>query len=239
LPNLSNLNGTLRYGVEFLNEASKNKFSHDYFKSKSVVVIGGGNVAIDAARTALRYKAESVEIICLEQFDEMPAYAHEIKEALDEGIKIKNGWGISDILEKSSDSKEISLKKCIRVFDEKGNFSPTYDENVNEHQVCSDIIISIGQQSGDEFKNDEIIQKLMFRGLIKVNQNTCETSVKGIFAGGDIVSGPASVIDAVGAGRNAARNIDLYLGGDGNIDDESSLNNDYNMYIGRTNGSTN
>jgi len=236
LPNFDSSNGNIKYGVEFLNDASKNKLTDDYFKSKSVVVIGGGNVAIDAARTALRYKADSVEIICLEQFNEMPAYSHEIKEALEEGIKIRNGWGISNLKNNNDGTNEIFLKKCLNVFDEKGRFSPTYDETSNESVTCHNVIISIGQEAGNDFKDDKIIQKLMVKGLIKVNNDTYETSVKGIYAGGDIVSGPASVIDAVGAGRNAARHIDLYLGGNGEIDDEGSLNNEYNMYIGRTNG---
>ncbi|MGA2296406.1 MAG: FAD-dependent oxidoreductase, partial [FCB group bacterium] len=188
------------YGIEFLNSSAKNKFNKSHFKSRSVVVIGGGNVAIDAARSAIRYEADNVQVICLEQFDEMPAYPHEVQEALEEGIIIKTGWGISEIKDADNNLKEIILKKCTRVFDDKGVFSPEYDETVNEKVICNDIIVCIGQEVGDDFINDEQIKKLFVHGLIKVNKDTYETESKGIFAAGDIVLGPASVIDAVGTG---------------------------------------
>jgi NADPH-dependent glutamate synthase beta subunit-like oxidoreductase len=228
----------VRYGVEFLNSVAKDDLASDYFDSKSVIIIGGGNVATDAARTAIRLKAEKVTIVCLEQKNEMPAYKNEIKEAEEEGIEILNGSGINSI-ETSGDNKnlvEVKLKKCTLVFNDKGDFAPTYDEFVSNSISGNEIIICIGQEADIEFLDDEIRKSVFSSGKIKVNRDSLETEINGIFAGGDIVSGPASVIDAVGHGRKAARSIDKYLGGDGSIDIEDDLHNDDEMYIGREEG---
>jgi len=231
----------VQYGIEFLNRASSGDKNHDNFKSKSVVIIGGGNVATDAARTAIRLKAEKVTIVCLEQKDEMPAYVTEIKEAEEEGIKIWNGWGISSMQISSDDNNlvEVKLKKCTRVFNENWIFSPSYDESVIDYISGNEIIICIGQQADSDSFGDEIKQSVFSNGIIKVNPDTLETNINGVFAGGDIVSGPASVIDAIGYGRKAARSIDRFLGGDGNIDDDNDLHQDNKMFIGRLEGFSN
>ncbi|MGD8306370.1 MAG: FAD-dependent oxidoreductase [Ignavibacteria bacterium] len=218
-------------GIEFLKQVAKNEIAPDHFESKSVLVIGGGNVATDAARTVVRLKAEKVTIVCLEQKDEMPAYETEIKEAEEEGINILNGWGIESTIN-TNDFVQVKLKKCTRVFDDAGKFSPEYDESVTENISAQEVIICIGQESGDELKTDEILNSIFSNGFIKVNKETLETGINGIFAGGDIVSGPTSVIDAVGFGRKAARSIDKYLGGDGIIDIEEPYE-DNEMFIGR------
>jgi NADPH-dependent glutamate synthase beta subunit-like oxidoreductase len=228
----------VKKGVEFLNLAAKNEMGLDYFKSKSVIIIGGGNVATDVARTAIRLNAEKVTIVCLEQKNEMTAYETEIIEAEEEGIEIINGWGIDNIV-KSEDDKnliEVKLKKCTTVFNEKGNFSPAYDESVNDHISGNEVIICIGQEADLESFGDEIKHSIYSNGVIEVNRDTFETKIKGIFAGGDIVSGPASVIDSVGQGRKAARSIDQYLGGDGIIDYDEDLHKDDEMFIGREEG---
>lgn len=227
----------VRYGVEFLNSVAKDDLDTDYFDSKSVIIIGGGNVATDVARTAIRLKAKKVTIVCLERKNEMPAYETEIKEAEEEGIEILNGWGISSII--NSDDKnlvEVKIKKCISVFNESGNFAPTYDESVTDKLSGDEVIICVGQEASTDFLNDEIKQTVFSNGIIKVNRDTLETNIEGIFAGGDIVSGPASVIDAVGHGRKAARSIDKFLGGDGVIDSENDLYYDNEMFIGREEG---
>jgi len=227
----------VRYGVYFLNRVAEDDFKADYFDSKSVIIIGGGNVATDAARTAIRLKAEKVSIVCLEQKNEMPAYETEIKEAEEEGIEILNSWGISSII--NSDNKnlvEVNLKKCLSIFDEKGNFAPTYDESVTDIISGDEIIICIGQDADIAFLNDKIKQSVFSNGIINVDSATLETKIDGIFAGGDIVSGPASVINAVGHGRRAAKSIDKFLGGDGVIDGENDLHNDNELYIGREEG---
>ncbi len=228
----------VKYGVEFLNRVAKDGLTSDYFESKSVIIIGGGNVATDAARTSIRLKAEKVTIVCLEQKNEMPAYADEIKEAKEEGIEILNGWGIYGIRE-SEDEKsivEVKLKKCISVFNESRNFAPTYDESVTDQISGDEVIICIGQETDADFMNDEIRQSIFANGIIKVDSATMETNIEGIFAGGDIVSGPASVIDAVGHGRRAARSIDMFIGGDGIINFDEDLHKYNKMYIGREDG---
>jgi len=228
----------VRYGVEFLNKVAKNELASDCFDSKSVIIIGGGNVATDAARTAIRLKAKKVTIVCLEQKNEMPAYDTEIKEAEEEGIEILNSWGISSIIKLNDDRNlvEVNLKKCTGVFNESGNFAPTYDESATQMISGDEVIICIGQEADTGFLNDEIKQSVSSNGIIKVDHHTLETNVKGIFAGGDIVSGPSSVIDAVGHGRKAARSIDKFLGGDGNIDFEKNIYSDNEMFIGREDG---
>jgi len=228
----------VRYGIEFLNTVSKNEIDIDLFKSKSVIIIGGGNVAVDAARTAIRLKAEKVTLVCLEQKNEMPAYDSEIKEAEEEGIKIIDGWGIVSIENSKSDKNacEVNLKKSLNVFNDKGQFSPTYDESITNQISGNEITICIGQQTESNFLDEEIVNTIFSDGVIQANKDTLATNIEGIFAGGDIVSGPASVIDAVGHGRKAAKSIDKYLGGDGNINFEDELYKDDEMYIGREEG---
>ena len=238
LPATVEENDSIAYGVEFLNSLAKDNIPDDYYKSKSVIIIGGGNVATDAARCATRLKAENVTIVCLAQYDEMPAYKDEIKESEEEGIKIKTGWGISYIKTTGSGKNEIGLKKCASVFDSLGKFSPSYDETATDTISADNVIICIGQQSGVEIQNDNAVNTCMTNGLIKTNMVTYETGVKGVYAGGDIVSGPKSVIEAVGTGRKAARSIDLYLGGDGIIESVEGLNKEYDMFTGRNEGFT-
>lgn len=228
----------VQYGIEFLNRSSCIEKIQDRFEFKSVIVIGGGNVATDAARTAIRLKAEKVTIVCLEQKDEMPAYETELLEAEDEGIEIWNGWGIAgmEISSKNNNLVDVKLKKCTSVFDKSGNYSPIYDESFTDHITGNEIIICIGQESDLESFGDEIKHSVYSNGLIKVNPDTLETNIKGVFAGGDIVSGPASVIDAIGSGKKAASSIDKFLGGDGNIDNDADLHQDNEMHIGRQEG---
>jgi NADPH-dependent glutamate synthase beta subunit-like oxidoreductase/NAD-dependent dihydropyrimidine dehydrogenase PreA subunit len=227
----------IRYGIEFLNRVAKDKLASDYFDSKTVIIIGGGNVATDAARTAIRLKAEKVTIVCLEQKNEMPAYETEIKEAEEEGIEIINGWGISSIINiENINLVEVKLKKCKSVFDEKGTFAPTYNESITDIISGDEVIICIGQEADMDFLDNDLKQSIFANGKIQVDSATMETNIEGIFAGGDIVSGPASVIDAVGHGRKAARSIDKLLGGDGIINYDEDLYNDNKMFIGRAEG---
>ncbi len=238
IPFKETLSGQVKYGIEFLNSVARNNLASNYFESKSVIVIGGGNVATDAARTAIRLKAETVTIVCLEQKNEMPAYEVEIKEAEEEGIEIINGWGIAEIKKTDENEKSVlvSLKKCTSVFNDKGKFDPKYDESLTDKISGEEIIICIGQETDVTLENDKIGRTLFLNGFIKADPESMQTGVKGIFAGGDIVSGPASVIDAIGNGRKAAKSIDKYLGGDGRINPEEDLYNDNEMFIGREEG---
>jgi heterodisulfide reductase subunit A-like polyferredoxin len=195
-------------GLEFLKQAAAKDSRLQV--GKNVVVIGGGNVAVDVARTALRLGAAKVELISLEQREEMPAHPEEIEATLAEGIAIRNGWGPRRILGDSAVSG-IELKACTRVFDEEGRFAPLYDEKNVTAVNADSIIVAIGQGVAGEMLS--AIGADTERGLFKVNPVTLETSVTGIFAGGDNASGPATVIQAVAAGKRAAESIDRYLHG--------------------------
>jgi heterodisulfide reductase subunit A-like polyferredoxin len=175
-----------------------------------VVVIGGGNVAVDVARTALRLGAKSVEMVSLEQRHEMPAYPEEVEATLQEGIKVTNGWGPLRILGNGSVTG-IELRKCTRVFDENKRFSPVYDEQQRISIDADQIITAIGQTSDDEFvKHIGVATQGRY---FKADPVTLQTSLEGVFTGGDAVSGPKSVIEAVAAGKRAAETIERYLSG--------------------------
>jgi heterodisulfide reductase subunit A-like polyferredoxin len=200
-------NAGVTQGVNFLRQAaSENK---PEVKDK-VIVIGGGNVAVDVARTALRLGAGSVRLVCLEQHHEMPAYPEEIEATLTEGITILNGWGPRAILGDGAVTG-IELKRCTSVFGYDGRFNPCYVENDRKKLDADQIIIAIGQQN-----DNELLEHLGLKtehGGIKADPLTLETSEQGVFAGGDTVSGPASVIEAVAAGKRAAESIDNFLNG--------------------------
>ena len=172
-------------GVDFLRQAaSANKPA----VKNQVIVIGGGNVAVDVARTALRLGARSVEMVCLEQRREMPAYAEEVEATLAEGITIRNGWGPRRILGNGSVTG-IEFKRCTSVFGYDGRFNPQYAENDRVSLEADQIIIAIGQQNNKAFLTHLGVETE--RGAIKTDSVTLQTSLPGVFAGGDTVSGPA------------------------------------------------
>jgi heterodisulfide reductase subunit A-like polyferredoxin len=196
----------VNYGVEFLRQAASEKSKPQV--KENVVVIGGGNVAIDVARTALRLGAKRVELVSLEQRNEMPAYKDEIEATLEEGIIVRNGWGPKQILGNGSVTG-IELKQCISVFDSYRRFKPSYDENKTITIDSDQVIVAIGQMVDDHLTKHVGID--IERGCFKVHPVTLETSMEGIFAGGDNASGPGSVIEAVAAGKRAAESISRYL----------------------------
>ncbi|MFC1737543.1 FAD-dependent oxidoreductase [Planctomycetota bacterium] len=195
-------------GIDFLRQSASDD-KKPQVKSR-VVVIGGGNVAVDVARTALRLGAESIEMVVLEQPDEIPAYPEEIEATLAEGIKICNGWGPRRILGESS-VEGIELKRCTSVFDEDGCFNPVFDENDRISIDADQVIVAVGQTTDSEFLRH--IDAQTEADTLTADPVTLQTSIEGVFAGGDIVAGPASVIDAVADGKRAAESIQLYLNG--------------------------
>lgn len=194
-------------GVDFLRQAAS---ANKPVVKDRVIVIGGGNVAVDVARTALRLGARSVEMVCLEQRRQMPAYAEEVEATLAEGVNIRNGWGPRRILGNGSVTG-IEFKRCTSVFGYDGRFNPQYAESDRVSLEADQIIIAIGQQSDKAFLTHLGVETE--RGAIKTDPVTRQTSLPGVFAGGDTVSGPASVIEAVGAGKRAAESIHRYLNG--------------------------
>ncbi len=197
------------YGVEFLRQVG-NSENKPVLKEK-VVVIGGGNVAVDVARTALRLGAKKVELISLEKRNEMPAYKDEINSTLAEGIEIRNSWGPKQIIGNGVVTG-IELKKCISVFDANGKFNPSYDEDSTINLDTDQVIIAIGQMVDTELTKHMGLE--IVRGCFKADSVTQETSIKGVFAGGDNAAGPGSVIEAVAAGKRAAESIQRYLNGE-------------------------
>ena len=192
--------------MEFLRQAgSKDDKPH---VGRRVLVIGGGNVAVDVARTALRLGAKQVEMVALEKRDEMPAYKEEIEATLAEGIAINNGWGPNRIIGDGSVTG-IELKECTRVFDENGRFSPAYNQENLKTIDADQIIVAIGQAVNPDLLKHCGVET--GRGCFTADPVTLETSVKGIFAGGENASGPGSVIQAVAAGKRAAESIERFL----------------------------
>ncbi len=200
-------------GTEFLFKIGEDK---NITLKERVVVIGGGNVAIDVAMTAKRSGAKNITIVCLEQRKEMPAYSCEIDSALAENILLIPSWGPHKIDIKDNKITGIELIECFRVFDKNGEFNPQFNDT-KKNIKTDQIIIAIGQEADLSFVRD--IDKISVdKGLIIVNQETLETKKENVFAGGDAANTPdMAIIYAIAAGRKAASSIDIKLGGDGNI----------------------
>jgi heterodisulfide reductase subunit A-like polyferredoxin len=199
------------WGVEYLKEAAST--GANPLKGKVVLVIGGGNVAMDVARTARRQGASQVTLICLESREEMPASPWEVEEAEHEGIEIVTRWGVKQVLATGGKVTGLEMKAVERVFDEQGRFSPTYFEDKTTTRDTDVVIMSIGQKANLQFLTPQDAIELTPRGLIKSDPETLATSREGVFAGGDVVSGPWIAIAAVAAGREAALSVDRYLNG--------------------------
>lgn len=204
----------IAYGLDFLRQAG-DKDNPPKLSGK-VVVIGGGNVAVDVARSAMRLGAEAVEMVSLEARHEMPALPEEVAAALEENIRVSNGWGPKRVLGNGK-VDAVELRRCTRVFDENGRFSPLYNENETTTLKADRIIVAIGQAVD---KDSLVSMGAATEGSwYKVDNITLETSVKGVFAGGDNIPGSATVIGAVAAGKRAAESIDRYLRGEDMLSD--------------------
>ena len=196
-----------RFGLEFLVDVN------NYILEKpgsDVVVVGGGNVAMDVAITAKRLGAPNVTMVCLEQRDGMPANEEEVTSALEEGVVIQNGWGPKEVLRRDGAVSGIVFKSCPRVLDETGRFNPVYDEDKLLTLDADIILMAIGQKADLEFLNGAYEVETE-RGRIKALEGN-RTSVDGIFAGGDVTTGPATVIKAIAAGKETAVAINRHCG---------------------------
>lgn len=203
------------HGVSFLRMVSLGQFIP---LGRKVVVIGGGNVAMDTARTALRLGAGEVQIYCLEAGDQMLAFPEEVEAARQEGVAIHNSRGVKSILGENGKAAGFVSIAVDSIFDAEGGFNPAYRPGSEEEVRADNIIISIGQTPVTDYIGQ--LEGITGRGgLLNVDPKTGATPVTGIFACGDAVSGPRSVVEAIASGRLAAQTIDLYLGGDGNIDE--------------------
>ena len=194
--------------VDFLREAgAKESFALD----GDVVVVGGGNVAIDAARISSRCVDAKISMFCLEQRENMPASKEEIAEALEEGIELNCGWGPKEVLEEDGKVAGVVFKKCIRVLDEQGRFSPEYDEEQTVTIPCKHVIFSVGQAIEWGNMLDNLDLKRRPNGGALADKLTYQTSEPDIFVGGDVYTGPRFAIDAIAAGREGAISLHRYV----------------------------
>jgi NADPH-dependent glutamate synthase beta subunit-like oxidoreductase/bacterioferritin-associated ferredoxin len=198
------------HGIEFLRETI---YENRVNIGKKVIVIGGGNVAVDAALTAKRLGAQEISIVCLEKREEMPAWDYEIKEALDDGIKIINSLGPRRFLKKDGKLSGIELRNCIAVFDEKGTFNPRYDETDLTRMNADTAIIAIGQTADLTFAEKEGI-RITPAGKLDVDPDTLQSNIEWVFVGGDVLDGPKTVVDAMASGKKAAESIKRYIRGE-------------------------
>ena len=218
-------------GTEFLRRAAQGE---DFKLGDNVVVIGGGNVAVDAAMTARRCGAADVKIVCLEGLDEMPAHSWQLKEARAEGIEILSSRGPGRVISADGSIAAMDLMECTCVFDEHGQFCPQFGE-IRECIPTDQVIIAVGQATDLTFLEDSSTIRTD-HGLIVINSDSLETDAQGIYAGGDVTSAPASIIDAIAAGRRAASSIDQALGGTGVIDEVLFARGTPDPFIGRDEG---
>jgi heterodisulfide reductase subunit A len=200
------LDGVMQ-GVDLLRKVS---LKEEFPFGEKVVVIGGGNVAVDVARTVLRFGAKEVGLVCLEVRDEMPAWEREIEEALEEGIVIHNSWGPKRFIGVNGKVNGVEFKRCTAVFDESGRFNPQYDENEVMDLACDTVLVSIGQAPDMELLSSLGLE-VGPEGRIVTDEETLATTRPGVFSGGDCTLGPASFVEAVAHGRQAAESIHSYL----------------------------
>ena len=204
------------FGLQFLVDVNKwvNKKERNH-----VLVVGGGNVSMDVAITAKRLGAKSVTLCCLEQRHEMPASAEEVERAEDEGVVIKNGWGPVRVKYEGQKIQGMTLRACTALRDETGRFNPTYDDATTLDVDADSILLATGQRVDLSFLDNELTLA-MNRGLITVEPETQRSSDPKVYAGGDAVTGPTTVIKGIASGRRAAEAINDELGADNPACDE-------------------
>jgi len=195
--------------LEFLTEFA---FDRPVDVGSDVLVIGGGNVAMDAARSAIRLGAKRVRASCLENEEEMPAWSWEQEEALEEGVEFIHRRGPVEITVAGGAITGVKARKVLRVFDDEKRFSPTYDDSDVIDIECDTVILAIGQMpdygfiEGSDLASDD-------RGRMVFNGATQQTSVPSVFACGEITSPPGSAVEACASGQRAAAAVDAFLSG--------------------------
>jgi hypothetical protein len=172
---------------------------------------------------------------CLEKREEMPAHEWEIDGALEEGIRLMPSWGPHRVLSENGNVAGLELIHCTSVFDENGNFAPTFDDTTKKTIKADQVIMAIGQASDLSFLKEDCSIHVN-KGLIVVDQESIQTRMQGVYAGGDVVEVPGSIIQAIAAGRKAAASIDSALGGTGDIDEILFQRDAPNPNLGRDEG---
>ena len=196
------------HGLPFLREVRKGRTPEI---GKKVILIGGGNVAVDAAQTALRLGAEDVTMVCLESEEEVPACPWSLKSVLSEGVQLKCSWGPVKLSSREGVLTGVEFQRCVKVFDSCGEFNPCFDDCEIMSLEADTVIIAIGQTSDITF-----LEKLGLNNeqVSRIDPLTLQTPDKMIFMAGDIVSGPSSAVEAMAQGRRAAESVDRFLKGD-------------------------
>jgi len=193
--------------VEFLKTANTGAVSFD----DETVVVGGGNVAIDAARVSIRSGAKKVTMLSLEQRGEMPATAEEIEEAIADGVDIKSGWGPVRVIAENGKAAAVEFRKCVSVYAENHRFSPKFDDSEIITVPASKVIFAIGQSiDWGGLLDGEAIQ-FVHGNYPRADKLTYQTDVPDIFVGGDVFTGPKFAIDAIAAGHEAAESLHRFV----------------------------
>ncbi len=195
-------------GVDFLRSVS---LGENPEQSGKVVVIGGGNVAIDVARTSARISDSKVEMFCLESREQMPALPEEIEEALSEDIGINNSWGPKRLIVENGRVTGVEFKKCMSVLDKNRKFNPTFDENVTKIVDADHVLISVGQAINWGNLLDGTNVQLNPSKTVQADFVTLQTAEPDVFVGGDAFTGPKFAIDAIALGKEAAVSIHRYV----------------------------
>ncbi|MFH1293610.1 MAG: FAD-dependent oxidoreductase, partial [Pseudomonadota bacterium] len=219
------------WGVDFLRQVAEGE---DIHLKNRVIVVGGGNVAVDVALSAMRCGANDVTMVCLEGREEMPAHEWEIQGVLDEGVRLLTSWGPHKILCENGQITGMELVHCVSVFDDQCIFNPSFDD-AKEKIEGDQVVLAIGQASDLTFLADDS-QITVDRGLIVVDEDTLGTGMKGVYAGGDVAAVPGAIIHAIAAGRKAASSIDEALGGTGDIEEVLFERDAPDQHIGRDEG---
>ena len=200
----------IHYGTDFLR---RHHLGERLEVGERVVVLGGGNVAVDAALVARRLGGKDVRLVCLESRDQMPAFAWETEQALAEGVLLTCGWGHKHVLARAGRVASLHVWPCVSIFDEAGRFAPKFDDLTERVLPADTLIIAIGQCPDLSFLGEAASFDLFRGSALRVDRLTLETRLPGVFAGGDMVAGPTSVVEAMAAGQRAAESVDRYLRG--------------------------
>ena len=198
----------IQTGVDFLRNSALGK--QEKLTGKTLV-IGGGNVAIDVARTAIRFGGHEIEMVCLESREAMPALQDEIDEALHENVSITNGYGPKRFLVEGGKVTGVEFVRCTRVLDENKRFSPIFDENDTKVIMAEHVLVAVGQTID--------LGNLLSGTTVTINHNqtiivdpvTFQSTDPDIFAGGDSVTGPKFAIDAIAIGKEGSISIHRYV----------------------------
>ena len=195
-------------GIEFLRRINAGEA---YRLSGKTVIIGGGNVAIDVARTAVRAGAEQTSMYSLESRAIMPASAEEIAEAEEEGIRISNSWGPKRIVAENGRVVAVEFKRCVSVFDENGRFNPKYDEDDCITVAADHVLVTIGQSIEWGGLLEGSAAQFNRNGTVQADGFTYQSGEPDVFVGGDCFTGPKFAIDAIAAGKQGAISIHRYV----------------------------